>query len=91
MRTGWAACLHPNPSFYQQFNGYTLGLLFAMVLMGALWLLGARGLARLTLRGLPPAERAERLTRFNSTCLSRALLVLYLVYPGASPPLPSCA
>jgi hypothetical protein len=63
--------------------GYTLGLLFAMFSMAALWVLGTHGLARVTLRGLPPDERAERLTRFNSTVLTRALLVLYLVYPGA--------
>ena len=55
-----------------------------MVAMASLWLLGTRVVARVTLRGVAAEERAERLARFDSTVLSRALLVLYLVYPGVS-------
>jgi hypothetical protein len=75
--------LNPSPSFYKQFNGYTLGLLFAMLSMYALWLFGAKLVARVTLRKMDEAERASRIAKFNSTVLARALLVLYLVYPGA--------
>ena len=75
--------MHPNPSFYSEFNGYTLGLLFAVLFMGALWLLGTFFVARVTLRALPADERVARVARFNSTVLSRLLFVLYLVYPGA--------
>lgn len=79
-----AACLHPSPSFYSEFNGYTLGLLFCLMSIGVLWLLGAKVVARVTLCGLDEAERADRLARFDSTMLSRALIVLFLVYPGVS-------
>jgi hypothetical protein len=75
--------MHPNPSYYSQFNGYTLGLLFAVAFMAGLWLFGTSVVARLTLRGMTADERAARLARFNSTVLARALLVLYFVYPGA--------
>jgi hypothetical protein len=79
-----AACLNPSPSYYTQFNGYTLGLFAAELLLAALWLLGRLLLAPLFLRGVPPAEREERMARFNSTLLSRTLLAMYLVYPGVS-------
>jgi hypothetical protein len=75
--------LNPSPSYYQQFNGYTLGLLFAVLAMGALWVTGKSVLARLTLRHCSEPERTERLAKFSSTVLQRMLLVLYLVYPGA--------
>jgi hypothetical protein len=75
--------LNPSPSYYEQFNGYTLGLLFAVLSMIALWLVGKNLLARITLRHCSEAERAERLAKFGSTVLQRMLLVLYLVYPGA--------
>jgi len=78
------ACLNPSPSFYRQFNGYTLGLLAAMFGMYGLWLFGTKLVARLTLRNLPEEEREDRIARFNSLILARTLLVLYLVYPGVS-------
>ena len=75
--------LNPSPNYYKQFNGYTLGLLFAEVFIGSLWLLG-RAVARLTLRHLPEREQRHRLLQFNSAVLSRLLLLLYVVYPGVS-------
>ena len=47
---------------------------------------GTHVLARFTLRGMTAAERADRISRFHSTVLARALLVLYVVYPGARTP-----
>jgi hypothetical protein len=79
-----AACMTPSPSFYKSFNGYTLGLVCAMLAMGALWLVGSHVLAPLLLRGMEAAERQDRMSRFNSTVLTRTLLVLYIVYPGVS-------
>ena len=63
--------------------GYTLGLLAALGLSAVTWQLGKRVVAPLALRGVTEAERAERLARLNRTALSRTLLLLYLVYPGA--------
>jgi hypothetical protein len=54
-----------------------------MLGMAALHQLGTKVVARLSLRGLSEAERASRMAKFHSTLLSRALLVLYIVYPGA--------
>jgi hypothetical protein len=48
------------------------------------WLVGKHAIAPLALRSVAEEERKERLARLNSTALSRALLILYLVYPGAS-------
>ena len=31
------ACLHPNTPFFDQFNGYTLGLSFGLALIGFIW------------------------------------------------------
>jgi hypothetical protein len=103
------ACLHPSPSYYEQFNGttecgaggvlrawsddvsrppptassppagYTLGLLFAVVLIGSIWVFGCHILSRLSLRGMAAQERVDRLARFSSSCLQRCLLLLYLV------------
>lgn len=55
-----------------------------MLSAGALHVFGTKVLARFTLRGMPDAERAERLSNFHSTVLARTLLVLYVVYPGVS-------
>ena len=55
----------------------------ALGLSVATWLLGKHVVAPLMLRGVTEVERAERLARLNRNALSRALLVLYLVYPGA--------
>jgi len=79
-----AACLNPSPSYYKQFNGFTLGLVGAMLFMGAMFLFGKYVLAPLTLRGLPAEEMDRRVGKFQSTILGRALLILYLVYPGVS-------
>jgi hypothetical protein len=78
------ACLYPNTPFYATFQGYTLGTTAALALIGVAWLLGQRLLAPLSLRDASAGERAHRLRRFQTVCLSRALLVLYLVYPGVS-------
>jgi len=74
------ACLNPNLSYYAAFNGYTLGLLFFAVFMGALRLFGTHALAGLT----PADERADRFERFNRRLLKVFVLVLYIVYPGVS-------
>ena len=79
-----AACLNPSPSYYKQFNGYTLGLVLAMLSSAAMWLFGSRVVARISLSGMPEEERATRLTQFRSTVISRMLLVLYITYPGVS-------
>jgi hypothetical protein len=78
------ACLNPSPSFYKQFNGYTLGLVCAMLGMTALHVLGTKVVSRLSLRGLSEEERIDRVAKFSSLLLARALLVLYIVYPGVS-------
>ena len=52
--------------------------------MWFLYLFGTRLVARITLRNMADEERADRLSRFNSTILARTLLMLYLVYPGVS-------
>ena len=62
--------------------GYTLGLLFAMLFMGVLYVLGVKLIAPLSLRNKSEQDRSDRMAKFNSTVLSRALLVLYIVYPG---------
>jgi hypothetical protein len=80
-----AACLHPQPPFFQVFNGYTLGFLFAVLFIGLLWVFGTRVVATFTLRRLEDEdERRDRRSRFSSTVLSRLLLLMYLVYPGVS-------
>jgi hypothetical protein len=78
------ACLYPNTPFYKTFMGYTLGTTAGLALVGVSWVAGQRLLAPLTLRSATAAERAHRLRRFQTVCLSRALLLLYLVYPGVS-------
>jgi hypothetical protein len=78
------ACLYPNTPFYRTFHGYTLGTVVGLAVIAASWLVGQRLLAPRTLRDAPEAERAHRLRRFQTLCLSRALLLLYLVYPGVS-------
>ena len=61
-------------------QGMTLGLFFAELSVGAIWLLGTRLIAPLTLRGADPAERERRISAFNATVLARFLLMLYLVW-----------
>ena len=79
-----AACLSPQPSYYAEFNGYTLGLLCALLFIAAFWAFGLFLLAPLTLRGLSEADIKERRGNFSSTCLQRTLMLLFLVYPGVS-------
>ena len=67
-------------------TGYTLGLLFAMLFMGVLYMLGVKLIAPLSLRNVSEQDRSDRMAKFNSTVLSRALLVLYIVYPGQCSP-----
>jgi hypothetical protein len=78
------ACLNPSPSYYKQFNGYTLGLMFAILFIKLLELFGTRLLARVTLRLLSEHERTERLACFRNDLLARLLLLLFMVYPGVS-------
>ena len=79
-----AACLNPAPSYYKQFNGFTLGLAFAMLSMYGLFLLGKNVIAPVALKGLEPEEYARRVGKFQSNLLGKALLILYIVYPGVS-------
>ena len=79
-----AACLTPQPSYYQEFNGYTLGLLCALLFIACFWAFGRFALARYTLAAMSAEEAAERKCQFSSTCLQRTLMLLYLVYPGVS-------
>ena len=67
-------------------TGYTQGLLFAMLFMGVLYMLGVKLIAPLSLRNMSEQDRSDRMAKFNSTVLPRALLVLYIVYPGQCPP-----
>ena len=78
------SCLYPNTPFYSTFQGYTLGTTVGLAVIGASWVMGQRLLAPLTLRNATATERAHRVRRFQTVCLSRALLLLYLVYPGVS-------
>ena len=61
-----------------------VGTSAGLAVVGAAWVFGQRLLAPLTLRNASAAERAHRLRRFQTVCLSRALLLTYLVYPGVS-------
>ena len=79
-----AACLNPNPRYYDEFNGYTLGLLFALLAIAAMWVVGRYLVAPLSLRGLEAQEVQKRRQMFSSTVLQRTLILLYLVYPGVS-------
>ena len=77
-----AACLNPSPSYYKQFNGFTLGLTFAMGLMVFLFWLGKYVMAPYTLRGMDPEERKRRVMKFQANVMGKALLILYI---GACP------
>ena len=44
----------------------------------AMHIFGTHVLARFTLRNLPAAERADRIAKFHSTVLARALLVRWI-------------
>ena len=77
-------CLHPNTSFYDTWQGYTLGTIGGMLLIGCIWLAGQHVIGPRMLRNMSAEEKAHRLRRFQTVCLSRSLLVLYLIYPGVS-------
>ena len=65
-------------------NGYTLGLAFAMGLLAFLFWFGKYVLAPYTLKGMELEEYKRRTRKFGSNVLGKALLVLYIVYPGVS-------
>ena len=75
--------MHPNTSFYQTWQGYTLGTVISLTTIALVWLLGQYAVAPSTLGGVSAEERALRLRRFQTVCLSRSLMLLYLIYPGA--------
>lgn len=79
-----AACLSPRISYYEDFNGMTLGLLCMLLFILALWLFGRYLLSLITLRGLSEAERGDRQRKFSGICLQRTLMLCYFVYPGVS-------
>ena len=79
-----AACMSPNTTYYEEFQGYTLGLLFALLFIALFWALGVYVLSPLSLRGMNADEIKARTAKFSSTCLQRTLMLLYLVYPGVS-------
>ena len=65
-------------------NGFTLGLVGMILFMMACYEFGVRVVAPRTLAGMSDEERSLRIGRFGSTVLGRALLLLYVVYPGVS-------
>ena len=79
-----AACLSPKLSYYDEFNGTTLGLLSMLAFIAAFWLFGRHLLAPFTLRGMSEPERSDRVRQFSATCLQRTLMLLYFIYPGVS-------
>ena len=61
-----------------------MGLLGGLLFIVGLWAGGRYILAPYELAGMTEEERLGRLSRFNSTVLSRFLLLLYVVYPGVA-------
>ena len=57
--------------------------MFAVLFMCSLYLFGVKVVSRVSLRSKSEEERTSRVSQFSSTLLQRALLVLYLAYPGA--------
>jgi hypothetical protein len=76
--------MNPKPSYYNEFNGYTLGLLFALIFIAVFWASGLYVIAPRSLRSMTEEEVKARKAKFSSTCLQRTLILLYLVYPGVS-------
>ena len=74
----------PNPSYFEQFNGFTLGLLAFIFTIRALRLFGLHVLPRFSLRGRSEEQVAARMLKFETGLLVKMLLVLYLAYPGVS-------
>jgi len=79
-----AACMSPKTSYYAEFQGYTLGLLCALIFIAVFWAAGVYVLAPLSLATMTADEVQARKAKFSSTCLQRTLMLLYLVYPGVS-------
>ena len=79
-----AACMSPNTSYYDEFNGYTLGLLCTLVFIAIFWAVGVYVVAPISLSSMTADEIQARRAKFSSTCLQRTLMFLYLVYPGVS-------
>ena len=79
-----AACLNPKLSYYDEFNGTTLGFLCMLLFILAFWLFGRFLLSPFTLGGMSEAERSDRQRQFRGTCLQRTLMLMYFVYPGVS-------
>jgi hypothetical protein len=78
-----AACLRPNMSYYSIFNGYTLGTAALAALALATMAAGVPAQALLA-RFVGAEEAVARRGRFNAACLSRLVVLLYLVFPGVS-------
>lgn len=74
------ACLHPEPSAFAVFNGYTLGCGAAVVLVGFVFASGAA--LHAGLRGGSLLDK--RFAAFTNRCITVALVVLYLAYPSVS-------
>lgn len=74
-----AACLHPAPSFFDVFQGQTLG---AFGVVSSVAIVYAVGLA---IRCFPLTGRfttAESFAKFKSRCLSTVMFLAYLIYPS---------
>ena len=80
------ACANPGMLFFTKFMGETLGLTFAIGLIGLLYVVGAAAVPRLRFGGGHDTREARKRRRiyFQATCLSRLLLLAYLVYPNIS-------
>ena len=79
-----AACMSPNTNYYEEFQGYTLGLFFTLLFIALFWATGVYIIAPFSLSAMPADEIKARTAQFSSTCLQRTLMLLYLVYPGVS-------
>ena len=81
-----SACANPGMTFYTKFMGETLGLTIAIIGIGLLYLVGSFFVPRLHFGSSLDTREARKRRRlyFQATCLSRLLLLLYLVYPNIS-------
>ena len=81
-----AACVNPGITFFTKFMGETIGLTAAIGCIGAIYVIGRAMLPMLRFGGRHDSvqSRKRRLVYFQATCLSRLLLLLYLVYPNIS-------
>ena len=81
-----SACANPGLTFYTKFMGETLGLTTAIAGIGLLYLVGSACVPRMHFGGSHDTREARKRRRlyFQATCLSRLLLLAYLVYPNIS-------